>query len=102
MDKKSKAFLFEYLNNASPTGFESSGQQIWLDYLKPYVNDYIVDVYGTAVGVINPKANYKVVIEGHNIPMLPLVLSIIALLLVQYWIAFSRVTHDYLTAKIKA
>ena len=50
MDKKSKKFLFDYLNNASPTGFEQSGQQIWLDYLKPYINDYMVDVYGTAVG----------------------------------------------------
>lgn len=65
MDKKSKEFLFEYLNNASPTGFESSGQQIWLDYIKPYVSDHMVDVYGTAVGIINPKANYKVVIEAH-------------------------------------
>jgi putative aminopeptidase FrvX len=65
MDKKSKNFLFEYLNNASPTGFEYSGQQIWLNYLKPYINDYMVDVYGTAVGVINPKAEYKVVIEAH-------------------------------------
>lgn len=65
MDKKSKDFLYSYLNNASPTGFESPGQQLWLDYLRPYVNDTIVDVYGTAVGVINPKAQYKVVIEGH-------------------------------------
>ncbi len=65
MDKKSKDFLYAYLNNASPTGFESPGQQLWLDYLRPYVNDTIVDVYGTAVGVINPKAAYKVVIEGH-------------------------------------
>jgi tetrahedral aminopeptidase len=65
MDKKSKEFLYTYLNNASPTGFESSGQQIWLDYLKPYVSEYITDVYGTAVGIINPKGAYKVVIEGH-------------------------------------
>jgi putative aminopeptidase FrvX len=65
MDKQSKKFLFEYLNNASPTGFESSGQRIWLDYLKPYINDYISDTYGTVVGVINPKAAYKVVIEAH-------------------------------------
>jgi putative aminopeptidase FrvX len=65
MDKKSKKFLFDYLNNASPTGFEQSGQQIWLDYIKPYTNEYMVDVYGTAVGVINPKAAYKVVIEAH-------------------------------------
>ncbi|UXE65194.1 MAG: M42 family metallopeptidase [Chryseotalea sp. WA131a] len=65
MDKKSKKFLFDYLNNASPTGFESSGQQIWLDYLKPYIDDYMIDVYGTAVGIVNPKAKYKVVIEAH-------------------------------------
>jgi putative aminopeptidase FrvX len=65
MDKKSKNFLFEYLNNASPTGFEHSGQQIWLDYLKPYIDEYMVDVYGTAVGVINPGGKYKVVIEAH-------------------------------------
>ena len=65
MDKKSKKFLYDYLNNASPTGFESSGQEIWLDYIKPYINDHIVDVYGTVVGVINPKASYKVVIEAH-------------------------------------
>lgn len=65
MDKKSKKFLNEYLNNASPTGFESSGQQIWLDYLRPYIDEYISDTYGTMVGVVNPKAEYKVVIEAH-------------------------------------
>lgn len=65
MDKQSRKFLFDYLNNASPTGFESSGQQIWLDYLKPYIDDYMIDVYGTAVGIVNPKAKYKVVIEAH-------------------------------------
>jgi putative aminopeptidase FrvX len=65
MDKKSRDFLFRYLNNASPTGFEASGQQIWLEYLKPYVQDYTIDVYGSVVGVINPKSSYKVVIEAH-------------------------------------
>lgn len=65
MDKKSKKFLFDYLNNASPTGFEYTGQQIWLDYIKPYINEHIVDVYGSVAGVINPKAPYKVVIEAH-------------------------------------
>jgi len=58
-------FLYQYLNNASPTGFESAGQKIWLDYLKPYIDEYFVDTYGTAVGVINPNAAYKVVIEAH-------------------------------------
>jgi putative aminopeptidase FrvX len=65
MDKKSKKFLEEYLNNASPTGFESSGQQIWLDYINPFIDTYISDTYGSMVGVINPDAKYKVVIEAH-------------------------------------
>jgi len=65
MDKKSKDFLYKYLNNASPTGFESSGQQIWLDYIKEYTDSYFTDTYGTAVAVINPDAPYKVVIEAH-------------------------------------
>ncbi|MCB0506368.1 MAG: M42 family peptidase, partial [Cyclobacteriaceae bacterium] len=63
--KKNEKFLYEYLNNASPTGFEESGQRIWLDYIKPFVDTYISDTYGTVVGVINPKAEYKVVIEAH-------------------------------------
>ena len=65
MDNKSEEFLFKYLNNHSPTGFESSGQKIWLNYLKPYIDDYLADTYGTVVGIINPDADYKVVIEAH-------------------------------------
>ncbi|MCE2611879.1 M42 family metallopeptidase [Flavobacteriaceae bacterium D16] len=63
---KSLAFFERYLNNASPTGYEWEGQKIWMDYLKPYVDTFITDTYGTAVGVINPEAEYKVVIEGHS------------------------------------
>ncbi|MGB5243030.1 MAG: M42 family metallopeptidase [Lutimonas sp.] len=63
--KKSMDFLEKYLNNASPTGYESEGQKIWMEYLKPYVDEFITDHYGNCVGVINPKATYKVVIEGH-------------------------------------
>ena len=62
---KSLDFLEKYLNNASPTGYEWEGQKIWMDYVKPYVDEFITDTYGSAVGVINPKAKYKVVIEGH-------------------------------------
>jgi putative aminopeptidase FrvX len=65
LNANSGKFLYEYLNNPSPTGFESSGQKIWLNYLKPYIDEYFVDTYGTAVGVINPRAEYKVVIEAH-------------------------------------
>jgi len=65
LKESSMAFLKSYLNNASPTGYEAGGQEIWMNYLKPYVDTFITDTYGTAVGVINPDAKYKVVIEGH-------------------------------------
>src|SRR5260221_13874876 len=62
-----KAFEFfrHYVNNASPVGFETWGQKIWLEYLKPYVDNHFVDSYGTAVGVINSDNKFKVVIEAH-------------------------------------
>lgn len=72
-DKKAKkiitdqsyAFLKSYLNNPSPVGFEHSGQKLWLEYIRPYVDSFFTDPYGSAVGVINPDAPFKVVIEAH-------------------------------------
>ncbi|MDO8368141.1 MAG: M42 family metallopeptidase [Saprospiraceae bacterium] len=61
----SESFLREYLNNASPTGYEASGQKLWLEYIRPYIDDWKIDHYGTAYGIINPGQPYKVVIEGH-------------------------------------
>ena len=62
---QSFAFLKSYINNASPVGFETSGQKIWLNYLRPFVDSHFTDPYGTAVGVINPNHPFKVVIEAH-------------------------------------
>lgn len=65
MKKKSKDFLRAYLNANAPTGFESTGQKVWLDYIKPYIDGYEVDTYGSVAAVINPGKDYKVVIEAH-------------------------------------
>jgi putative aminopeptidase FrvX len=65
LNKASYDFLRNYINNASPVGFESNGQKLWMEYIRPYVDDMFTDPYGTAVGVINPKAPFKVVIEAH-------------------------------------
>jgi len=64
ISKNSEKFLEKYLNTASPTGFESAGQKVWLEYIKPYIDSHIVDTYGSVVGVINSEAKYKVVIEA--------------------------------------
>jgi putative aminopeptidase FrvX len=63
--KDSQKFLEKYLNNASPTGFELAGQKLWLEYITPFIDSYFTDNYGSVVGVINPEAEYKVVIEAH-------------------------------------
>ncbi|MEM7382984.1 MAG: M20/M25/M40 family metallo-hydrolase [Bacteroidota bacterium] len=65
MDKKSEEFLFKYLNNASPVGYEARGQQIWLEYLQPFIDDQLTDTYGNAVGIINPGSAHKVAIAAH-------------------------------------
>ena len=58
-------FLRNYINNPSPVGFESGGQKLWLEYITKYVDTTFTDSYGTAVGVINPDAQFKIVIEAH-------------------------------------
>jgi putative aminopeptidase FrvX len=58
-------FFKTYINTPSPVGFESGGQRLWIDYIRPFVDDIFTDPYGTAVGVINTEAEFKVVIEAH-------------------------------------
>lgn len=61
----------KYLNGASPVGYESENQKVWMEYLKPYVDEFITDAYGTAVGIIRGGSNndsdgiQRVMIEAH-------------------------------------
>jgi putative aminopeptidase FrvX len=65
ISNEAKNFLKQYINNPSPTGKEAEGQKLWIEYIKPFVDDWQLDNYGTAYGIINPGQPYKVVIEGH-------------------------------------
>lgn len=65
MNETSEQFLYKYLNNTSPTGFEAEGQKIWLEYIKPYIDEWQIDNYGTMYAIVNPGKPFKVVIEGH-------------------------------------
>lgn len=64
-ENKSLKFLQEYLNTASPTGYEQRGQELWMNYIKPFVDKIEFDHYGTCYGIVNPDAEFKVVIEAH-------------------------------------
>lgn len=63
--RSSYDFLRTYINNPSPVGFEWTGQQMWMDYIKPWTDTQFTDPYGSAAGVINPDAPFKVVLEAH-------------------------------------
>jgi putative aminopeptidase FrvX len=65
LTEKSLNFFRNYINTPSPVGFEYRGQKLWIEYIKPYVDDIITDPYGSAVGVINPSNPFKVVLEAH-------------------------------------
>ena len=69
MDKKSRNFLYEYLNNASPTSYEASGQKIWLDFIAGYTDEHQIDGYGSAYAVLHPENGksdeFRVVVEAH-------------------------------------
>lgn len=58
-------FFRNYINTPSPVGFEYTGQKLWVDYIRPFVDTMFTDPYGTAVGAINPSNQFKVVIEAH-------------------------------------
>ena len=62
MDKK---FLEEYINSYSPVSNEEGAQRVWSNYIRQYVDKIYDDNYGNVIAVINPEAEYKVVIDAH-------------------------------------
>jgi putative aminopeptidase FrvX len=58
-------WIKEYIKNAAPSGDEVSGQRMWLEYIKPFVDSHFADYYGNAAALINADETFKVVIEAH-------------------------------------
>ena len=65
MKTESHAFLKNLLETPSPSGFETRGQQLWVDYVKPFADRVEVDAYGNAFATINPEGSSKVLFAGH-------------------------------------
>lgn len=63
--KKHITFFEKLINTSSPTGFEYTWQQVWIDYMKKYSDELSIDTYWTAVATINPWCDYSVVLEAH-------------------------------------
>jgi len=65
LDASALRFLKEYLSHFSPTGREYDGQKAWFHYLEPFVDECVVDCYENVIGIVNPAAKFKVVLEAH-------------------------------------
>lgn len=62
---ESKDFLLELLHTASPSGYEMAIQKKWIAYTKPFAHDILTDHAGNAIAVLNPTADFKVLLAGH-------------------------------------
>lgn len=65
MDTESKKFLIELLNQCGPSGFEEPQQAVWLKRAKKFSHKTYKDIHGNAVAVLNPKADFKIMLAGH-------------------------------------
>lgn len=66
MDDSPRDFLVELLETPSPSGYETRGQRVWLDYVEQCADDVRTDAYGNAIAVHegDPDAP-EVVLTGH-------------------------------------
>jgi len=51
MDETRDAFLRRLLETPSPSGYETRGQRVWVDYVAEYADDVRTDAYGNAIAV---------------------------------------------------
>src|ERR1700684_2130121 len=65
MNSESKKFLRDFLGQCGPSGFEEASQNVWVKRTKQYAQTIKRDVHGNAMAILNPKAEYKVMMAGH-------------------------------------
>ncbi|VAX36638.1 Endoglucanase, partial [hydrothermal vent metagenome] len=65
MNTESKKFLCDLLGQCGPSGFEQKVQSVWVNRTKKFSDKITRDVHGNAVGILNPKADFKIMLAGH-------------------------------------
>ena len=51
MNTSQREFLESLLSTASPSGYETAGQRVWIEYVSEFADDVWTDEYGNAVAV---------------------------------------------------
>jgi endoglucanase len=65
MREQSLAFLTKLVNTPSPSGGETRGQRVWLDYVQPFADETFTDAYGNAVAVLNKGGSPRIMFAAH-------------------------------------
>jgi len=65
MRAQSLDFLRTLLNTPSPSGFETRGQRVWLDYVKRFAEATETDAYGNAVAWLNKGGSPRLMMAAH-------------------------------------
>jgi len=65
MRETSLQFLQTLVNTPSPTGHETHGQRVWLDYAARFADETFSDAYGNCVAVLNKGALPRVMLSAH-------------------------------------
>jgi endoglucanase len=65
MNKESYEFLQNLMRQPSPSGFEVPAQKIIRQRMKSFADRVTTDVHGNVIGVLNEKAEMKVMLAGH-------------------------------------
>jgi endoglucanase len=65
MRAESLDFLRTLLNTPSPSGFETRGQRVWLDYVKRFSEATETDAYGNAVAWFNKGGSPRLMLAAH-------------------------------------
>ena len=64
LEPERRAFLDRLLETPSPSGFETRGQRVWLDYVSDFAGDVWTDDYGNAVAV-HDGGETELALAGH-------------------------------------
>ncbi len=65
MRNASLAFLEKLINTPSPSGFETRGQRVWLDYVGKFAESTETDAYGNAVAWWNKGGSPRLMLAAH-------------------------------------
>ena len=65
MRDESVQFLERLVNTPSPSGHESRGQRVWLDYVTPFADETFSDAYGNTVAVLNKGGSPRLMLAAH-------------------------------------